>query len=44
VPQPARIGARVLWDYRELVAWNSAGMPAREIWEVRWQSAQNGQR
>jgi hypothetical protein len=34
VPRPARIGGRVLWDYRELVAWSAAGMPSRETWEA----------
>lgn len=33
VPQPIRIGQRVLWPYEELRAWVAAGCPAQEEWK-----------
>jgi len=34
-PRPLRIGGRVLWSYRELMAWIDAGAPPRAIWYQR---------
>lgn len=32
---PQKIGSRTLINYKELEAWNDAGMPPRERWQKR---------
>lgn len=34
VPQPVRLGRRVLWIRSELEAWLKAGAPSRERWSL----------
>ena len=35
LPQPIRIGGRVVWRVEEIRAWLDAGAPDRETWEAR---------
>lgn len=33
LPQPCRLGRRVLWNPEELAAWVDAGCPPRDRWQ-----------
>ena len=33
LPQPIRLGRRVLWSRAEIAAWLEAGAPTRDRWE-----------
>ena len=34
IPQPHRLGRSVRWRRAEILAWQNAGMPEREAWEI----------
>lgn len=36
VPEPIRLGKRVLWRKEELIAWTDAGCPDRLKWKAEY--------
>lgn len=35
LPQPIRIGGRVVWRVDEIRSWLAAGAPCRDEWQIR---------
>lgn len=39
VPEPIRLGGRVLWNTEEIRAWLKAGCPFQDRWHQLWKDA-----
>ena len=34
LPEPLRIGGKVLWNFSEIIEWRAAGVPPRDQWNA----------